>query len=376
MKVIAFYLPQFHEIPENNENWGAGFTEWVNVKKAKPLFEGHQQPVIPLNGNYYNLLDVDTLRWQADIANQYGVYGFCFYHYWIQGRKLLEKPIELFLENKDINIHFCISWANHSWTDSWKGSNRMLIAQTYGEEEDWDAHFDYFLPFFRDKRYILDDGRPLLLIFNPEDVTNLNQMLDHWEKRAKQAGFPGMAFAYQNYYFGMNRHRDDSRFAFGVEHQPAYAFCDYRGKATMAIRKYGYKFVSWLEKRLKTKLNVDAAQLELMDYDRLWECVLKRVPTDERRVPGGFTAWDNTPRKGNRGLVVQGASPDKFEKYMTWQIARTKEVYHKDMLFVAAWNEWAEGSMLEPDEQNGYGYLQAMKNALLANHEFPESSKG
>jgi hypothetical protein len=369
MKLIAFYLPQFHPIPENDEFWGDGFTEWVNVKNAKPLYEGHEQPIEPLNGNYYNLLDRDTLQWQADIANEYGVYGFCFYHYWIQGRKLLEKPIELFLSEKSINIKFCISWANHSWTDSWTGSKKMLISQTYGGKEDWEAHFQYLLPYFQDQRYIKTANKPLLLIFNPEDIPNLNQMLDYWQQRAKESGFEGLSVAYQNYYYGINRRYDKSRFDYGVEHQPAYAFYDYRSKAVMAVRQYGYKFLSFLERRLKIKINMNVTKLEKMDYDRLWECVLKRKPAEPNRIPGAFTNWDSTPRKGAHGLVVEGGSPQKFEYYLKQQIERAKNVYHKDMIFIAAWNEWAEGSMLEPDQKNGYGYLQALKNALKASGE-------
>ncbi len=233
MKIIAFYLPQFHTIPENDDFWGKGFTEWTNVRNAKPLYEGHHQPVVPLNNHYYDLSDVSTMEWQADIARKYGVYGFCIYHYWIEGRKLLEKPLEQLLEHPEIPMRYCISWANHHWTDSWAGTKKMLIAQTYGGKEDWDAHFDYFLPFFKDSRYITEDEKPLLLIFNPEDIPNRNAMMDYWQERAKKNGLKGISFAYQNYYFGIKKNRDDSRFDYGVEHQPAYAFYDYRGKAKM-----------------------------------------------------------------------------------------------------------------------------------------------
>lgn len=369
MKVIPFYLPQFHTIPENDTFWGEGFTEWTNVKKAVPLYEGHEQPVIPLNNNYYNLLDANVLRWQADLANQYGIYGFCIYHYWIEGRKLLEKPLEMLNRERDIPVKYCISWANHSWTDSWGGNNSVLIAQTYGKEEDWQAHFDYLLDFFRDERYITVEDKPLLLIFNPEDIPNLNQMLDYWQELAKEAGLKGIAFAYQNYYFGMKKKKDDSRFMFGVEHQPAYAFSDNRSSFYMIIRQYGYKFLSYLQRIMKLKINMDFTRLEIMDYDEVWKRILERCPTDTKRIPGAFTGWDNTPRKGEHGLVVKGGSPEKFEKYLTQQILRAKEVYNKDMLFIAAWNEWAEGSMIEPDEKNGYRYLEAIRNALKATGE-------
>lgn len=372
MKIIPFYLPQFHEIPENNEFWGEGFTEWTNVKNAKPQFEGHMQPNYPYNNNFYNLLDIDIMKWQAELAKKYGVYGMCIYHYWIEGRKLLEKPLENLLAHKEVDMKYCISWANHSWTDSWVGTRKTLIAQTYGGKEDWNNHFDYLLPFFQDERYITVDGKPMLLIFNPEDIPNLNDMLDYWQKRAKEAGLKGISFAYQNYYFGMKKNCDESRFDYGVEHQPAYAFADYRAGWVRYVREYGYKFLSFIQTKFHIKINMNKmTRLERMDYSKLWQCVIDRKPKNEKRIPGAFTNWDNTPRKGGNGLVVEGGSPELFEKYMTIQIERAKEVYHKDMLFVAAWNEWAEGSMLEPDSINGYGYLEALKNALEKNGEFP-----
>lgn len=147
MKVIAFYLPQFHNIPENNEWWGDGFTEWVNVMKAKPLFEGHVQPKVPLNNNYYDLLDDGVKIWQAETAKKYGIYGFCYYHYWFNGKLLLEKPMEQMLKNHKIDIPFCICWANEAWTKAWVNSTQTLIPQKYGNKDDWKKHFEYLLPF-------------------------------------------------------------------------------------------------------------------------------------------------------------------------------------------------------------------------------------
>ena len=177
MKIIAFYLPQFHNIPENDEWWGNGFTEWTNVKKAKPIFEGHQQPKVPLNNNYYNLLDDNVKVWQADLAKKYGVYGFCYYHYWFNGKMLLEKPMEQMLENKEVDIPFCISWANEPWTKAWVGDEKkMLIAQEYGQEEEWKEHFMYLLPFFKDERYIKKDGKPFFIFYRPDIViTHIDQ---------------------------------------------------------------------------------------------------------------------------------------------------------------------------------------------------------
>lgn len=373
MKIITFYLPQFHEIPENDEFWGKGFTEWVNVKKARPLFEGHMQPKVPLNNNYYNLLDTSVMKWQSECARKYGIYGFCFYHYWIEGRKLLEKPVELFLEEKSININYCLSWANHSWTDSWNNNEkRNLISQTYGGKKDWDNHFNYLLPFFKDERYIKIDNKPLFVIYMPEDIPNLNEMLDYWNEKAIENDFSGICFAYQYIYYDMDKKKDDSRFTYGIEFQPAYAIADSRGKLGATLRKNAYRILSFLQKKLNININLNnKTNFETMEYSKVWQCILNRNPNNSKKIPGAFSMWDNTPRKGKNGLVVTNASPKLFKEYLSQQIVRTREIYKKDMLFFAAWNEWAEGNYLEPDKENGYEYLNAIKEALEENGEFP-----
>ena len=198
MRIIAFYLPQFHDIPENDEWWGKGFTEWVNVKKAKPLFEGHAQPRVPLNNNYYNLLDDNIKIWQSEIAQKHGIYGFCYYHYWFNGKLLLEEPMEQMLKNKEITIPFCICWANEQWTKAWVGENKVLIAQKYGDKNEWAEHFYYLLPFLKDERYIYEKGKPLVVIYRPNIIPCLNEMLDYWVELAKKNGLNGITFAYQH----------------------------------------------------------------------------------------------------------------------------------------------------------------------------------
>ena len=223
MKVIALYLPQFHNIPENDEWWGDGFTEWTNVRKAVPYFEGHNQPEKPLNGNYYNLLDDNVKIWQADLAKKYGVYGFCYYHYWFNGKKLLEKPMEQMLANKSIDQHFCVCWANEPWTKAWVNETKVLIPQKYGREKEWKEHFDYLLPFFKDERYILHDGKPLMVIYRPQVIDCISEMITYWNKLAVEYGFKkGLCFAYQTY--GMEE-KGDSMFDYSIEFQPAYGWC-------------------------------------------------------------------------------------------------------------------------------------------------------
>lgn len=370
MKTIAFYLPQFHAIPENDEWWGKGFTEWVNVKKAKPLFEGHYQPRIPLGENYYNLLNPETLRWQTKIAKEYGLYGFCFYHYWFDGHMLLEKPMEMLLEDKTIDFPFCVCWANEHWTKAWVSKqDNILIAQRYGERKEWEEHFNYLLPFFKDERYIKTNEKPLVVIYRPDLIECLNDMLDCWQELAVKNGLGGLEFAYQQIQFDIQKDKDDSRFTYNIEYQPNYANYDLSHNEFAFLKKVK----RWLTPILqKIGINIEQVRpqgLIKRDYDEVWNAILNRTPSSEKSVPGAFVDWDNTPRKQEKGSAFLGVSPEKFEKYMTEQIHRTKEIYKKDMLFLFAWNEWAEGGYMEPDEKYGYGYLEALKKALEANNE-------
>lgn len=380
MKVIALYLPQFHEIPENKEWWGEGFTEWVNVKKAKPLYEGHVQPKIPLNHNYYDLSDERVQIWQAELAKKYGIYGFCYYHYWFNGKLLLQKPMENMLKNPKINLPFCICWANEAWTKAWTGEKKVIMPQYYGGRKEWEEHFEYMLPFFKDERYIKCDGKPLFVFYRPELIDCADDMIDCFQELAKNAGFPGLMIAYQHgdmdYYYP---DKDKSKYDLDIEFQPLYARADYAikqdsNRPVYAFVKRFYNKASLLVGRklgFEIKVRNKRENVLKFDYDKLWECIINKEVVDSKRVPGAFTAWDNTPRHGQRGHVFVGSSPEKFKSYMSALIKKTRDEYHKDMIFVFAWNEWAEGGYLEPDEENGYGYLEAIRDALEENNELP-----
>lgn len=275
MKVIAFYLPQFHSIPENDMMWGKGFTEWVNVKKSKPLFKGHYQPRKPLNDNYYNLLDDDIKKWQVNLAKEHGIYGFCFYHYWFNGKKLLEKPVEQFLNNSNLDISFCLSWANEAWSKAWVSkSDEVLYEQEYGNEKNWEEHFTYLLPFFKDKRYIKENNKPLFIIYRPELIDCLNEMLDYLDKRAKECGFSGIAFAYQHVNFYLKKNKDDSRFSYNIEYEPAYSMSELRkdNKTKTFLLKFG-KFVDKICMNLfnKTLSEFYLKKVRKFSYSELWE---------------------------------------------------------------------------------------------------------
>ena len=375
MKIITFYLPQFHDIPENDEWWGKGFTEWHNVKKARPLFEGHQQPRVPLNHNYYNLLDDETKIWQSELAQKYGIYGFCYYHYWFSGKLLLERPMEQMLRNKKITIPFCICWANEPWTKAWVGESKILIAQKYGGRDEWEAHFNYLLPFFKDERYIYENEKPLVVIYRPHIIPCLNEMLDCWDELARKNGLKGITFASQHIWD--NKEADDSRFTYHIESQPLFALKDINEGKYSFLKKMRNTVSNTLEqitgKNLR-QLGIGMLAGNRIEYDTVWEVIVNKTPESEKSIPGAFVEWDNTPRRGKGGKIFMDASPDKFRRYLSRQIDRAKMVYHKDMIFMFAWNEWCEGGYLEPDERYGYQYLEAVRDALAENDELPEHS--
>ena len=373
MKLIAFYLPQFHCIPENDEWWGKGFTEWTNVKKAEPLFLNHNQPRVPLNNNYYNLLNPSVLKWQVELANKYGLYGFCMYHYWFDGKMLLEKPVEMFLEDKSLNTHYCLCWANEHWTNAWAAQKpRVLIEQKYGEKKEWKQHFDYFLKHFKDDRYIKNNGKPLLVIYRPELIDCLREMLNYWEELAIENGFNGIDFAYQHVSYTLSSNCDESLFSYAIEYHPncAQTFMDV--KKNENIKKIKKSIVLFCEDKLHIdlrELKKKLKPLKHFDYDKVWDFIINMKPRNNKCIPGAFVDWDNTPRRKKAGFVCDGATPIKFKEYLKKQIVHARNEYKKDMMFIFSWNEWAEGGYLEPDLKNEFGYLNAIYEALQETRE-------
>ena len=355
MKVMCMYLPQYHTFKENDEWWGEGYTEWTAVKRAKPLFKGHVQPRVPLNSRYYDLVKegVETWKWQAELARQYGICGFSVYQYWFKGHQLMEKPLEILLEHSEIDINYCITWANESFTRTWYGlSEQILMKQEYGNEEDWRKHFEYLLRFFNDKRYIKIDNRPMLQIYRTFDIEKLADMRACFDKWAKEAGYDGIYLvsgktasviddrtelidAY--YYFepGYTLKHDFSRF-----NELKYN-CSVAVNSTLnKLRK---------NKCLERSINANS----------IMNGIMKREYADNE-FPGLIPDWDNTPRRDYKGLVYRGTSPELFEKAL--RVLKGKlDNRDRDYVFINAFNEWGEGAMLEPDEYRKYAYLEAIK---------------
>lgn len=377
--MIAFYLPQFHTFPENDEWWGKGFTEWTNVKKTEKMFGWQYQPRKPYQDNYYDL-DKDfeaTMRWQIQIAKDHGIEGFCFYHYWFEnGKKLMERPVENFLKDKTLDIPFCLSWANEPWTRAWDGkSKQVIMPQEYGDMPEWILHFEYLLDFFNDDRYIKIDGKPMILIYRIELIDKIDEMLQLWSELAKKAGFDGLYVVSQGSVYGTTKNRSKYINSY-VLYEPGYTqaeFSFFRGNVLKKIKLSPNLWLTLTMQKIKIRcaklLHNNNARMNTMilDYDTFWKRILNREYTDEM-LPGAFVDWDNSPRRGKKGArIFKGSSPEKFGEYMRLLVEKVNKESKRDIIFMDAWNEWAEGTYLEPDDKYGYQYLEALKNALSQN---------
>lgn len=351
MKLFCFYLPQFHTIPENDEWWGRGFTEWTNVKKAKPLSKNHVQPKHPLNGNYYNLLEKSTVEWQTGLMNDYDVDGMIYYHYYFKGRLLLEKPAENLLKWTDIDQPFFFCWANHTWYRSWEGSKEVLIKQIYGDKADWEKHFQYLLPFFSDRRYEKKENKPLFMVFHP-DFDEKKEMFLYFDKRCRDEGFAGICLietfwgerGYGRWKKALDAARRDS---FPV--RQSFYLREYVNSSRL-LANTPHDLPLRIKNKLKRSL-LHKNVLHTVSADQLYEMIIQREPVAKDLIHGLFFEWDNTPRHGYRGSVVTPPAKKKFMELMN-------HLRNEEYIFINAWNEWAEGMIMEPTEETGYRYLE------------------
>lgn len=352
MKLISFYLPQFHEIVENNNAWGKGFTEWTNVRKSKPLFWGHSQPRIPLHENYYNLLDDGVMEWQTNLAKKAGIYGFCFYHYWFEGRLVLEKPVERLRRNRNIDFHYCFAWANESWTKTWHGAGgekEILIAQTYGAEEEWENHYCYFRDYFLDKRYIKKENKPVLLLYRVRNIPRFNDMIKYWNERSKADGFEGIFIISMN---NCREHVEQSIWINGiVDFEPNRTKSEKMEKNIIDIQPIKRRTILW-----------NKLAMRIISYNKLNKQMVKNKHV-QNHFRTAFVDYDDSPRRGERATIIAGASPSKFGRYLKKMVEKSISEGN-EFLFINAWNEWGEGNYLEPDVKNGYRYLRQIQNCM------------
>jgi len=357
-KLLAFVLPQFHRIPENDAWWGEGFTEWTNVRKARPCFPGHLQPRIPAGQRYYDLLDPAVQDWQAQLARDHGVHGFCYYHYWFSGKQLLERPVELLLRRGQPDIPFCLCWANEPWTRAWDGGDQeVLMAQAYGDEQDWTRHFEYLLQAFRDPRYIRVDGKPMFLIYRSSSIDVCEPMIALWRRLAERAGLPGLHIVSMLTAFPMDQRT--ATFDAFAEFEPMYTFT-HRRPYLLRKRERWIRQLTKLGRRMFGRVTRPP---ESYDYASLWHAIGKRK-LPERTYPGAFVDWDNSPRRGlDRSMIMRNFSRRAFESGIRAQLRKAKAA-NAEFVFINAWNEWAEGAYLEPDEARGMFFLETIRAAF------------
>jgi len=381
-RVIAFYLPQFHPIAENDQVWGKGFTEWVSVAQAKPLFRGHYQPKIPADLGFYDLRLPETREQQAQLAREAGIEGFCYWHYWLgNGKQLLQRPFEEVLHTGKPDFPFCLAWANHDWTTkTWQrgkgkmASQTMIAKQEYPGDTDYIAHFQYLLPAFKDKRYITVDDKPLFLIYDAYNFQDVTHFMELWRQLATENGLKGIYFvAVTNNTSTILRKPDGSilRTMPNVE-SSAEVLNNLLALGFDGINSFG-----------KSR----GEMLYIGKYRRVWQKAIRSVfhfissvrfdypktvkhffaPEDkwDNVFPSIMPQWDRSPRAGNYDGIYIHATPENFQTHIKQALEHInhKEDEHK-ILFLRSWNEWGEGNYVEPDMKYGHGFLDALKNCL------------
>ncbi|MBP6057754.1 MAG: glycoside hydrolase family 99-like domain-containing protein [Nitrosomonas sp.] len=342
-RLIAFYLTQFHPTPENDAWWGKGFTEWTNVTKAKPLFESHYQPHLPSDFGFYDLRVRETRRDQISMAKHYGIDGFCYHYYWFSGKRILNLPLDDMLADPESNMPFCLCWANENWTRRWDAADHeVLIAQKYLPEDDLNF-IQSLIPFFNDKRYIRVDDKPFLIVYRPQHLPNARKTLNVWREYCQSIGLGEIhlcaALTHGN--------EDYAQFGFdsGIEFPPHNLK---HGNVNNAVNFF------------------EAFQGNVMQYATIAQSYIDRIyGTSTTRVfKTVFPSWDNTARTHSRALVVLNGTPENYEYWLSSTIDIAQRSNNGDQLvFINAWNEWAEGCHLEPDRLFGHGFLRATLSA-------------
>jgi len=346
VRLIAFYLPQFHPISENDAWWGKGFTEWTSVTKAIPRFAGHYQPRLPGELGFYDLTQADTLRRQAELSRRYGIAGFCFHHYWFSGKRLLDQPIELLLSHPDIDMPFCINWANESWTRRWDGHEKsILLAQKHSPEDDI-AFARSLEPLFRDRRYIRVKGRPLLMLYRPGILPDAAATVARWREHFTEAGLG------DPYIVMAQAFNDGDPRKYGMD--AAVGFPPFWAGGNLP--------------KLQGLTLLDARYRgEVAYYDTMAAATIEGYTANHRVFPGVCPSWDNEARKPARGTCFTRSTPKKYGRWLhaACDSAMCAFPPEERCVFINAWNEWAEGAYLEPDRHFGYAYLAETARVLI-----------
>ncbi|MEM9884527.1 MAG: glycoside hydrolase family 99-like domain-containing protein [Bacteroidota bacterium] len=353
LRALAHYLPQFHPIPENDQWWGKGFTEWTNVTKCTPRFAGHYQPHLPTDMGFYDLRLEATRVAQAELAKAYGIHGFCYYHFWFDGKTLLEQPAEDLLASGKPDFPFCFCWANENWTRRWDGQDReVLMQQRYSETDDV-RHIEYLLPFFQDKRYIKVDGKAVFLVYRTEEIPEIEQRAATWRKTAQQYGMELYLIRVESFQAGVRP--ESIGFDAALEFQPNWKKqlpIIRKNILVRALHKFGIKESVYSKNKI----------IEYADFVSL---MLEKETIDYKRFPCITPMWDNSARREKGALIIRNSTPEFYQKWLEKIIGRFEAPSpEENFIFINAWNEWAEGNHLEPCRKYGRGYLEATKAAF------------
>lgn len=366
LKLICYYLPQFHPTEYNDEWWGKGFTEWTNVAKSKPRFKGHHQPQIPSDLGFYDLRLEDTRIAQAELAKEHGIFGFCYFHYWFSGRMLLDTPLNEMLKSGKPDFPFCLCWANEKWTKAWEAHEKEVLVRQEYSEQDRIAHIKWLCGVFKDSRYIRIDNKPLLLIYRVDEIPDLKDRLCDWRRIAKEHGFEDLYICFVRNYENkpiqeiLNMGLDAM-----AEHQPSdesFPIRSFTSLLKLAINKSINKFVPFF--RLENRFRL-LSENRIFNYSKFADKVINAEhPKEFIKFPCVFPSWDNSARK-RKAVIIQN---DDSAKYAQWLESSCNKVagYQKSeqIVFINAWNEWAEGCHLEPDLRNGRKFLEATKTVV------------
>lgn len=356
VRVVAIYLPQYHPIIENDEWWGKGFTEWRNVAKSKPRFPLHYQPHLPSDLGFYDLRLSEVRNEQARMAKEYGISGFCYYHYWFNGKLILEKPIQKILELKEPDFPFMLCWANESWSRTWDGNEKKMLMQQKYSDEDSVNHINYLIDYFKDPRYIKVQGKPVFCIYNSVDIPNIDNTIKIWRFEAKKHGLELYICRFEAKGFTGEMYMNDN-FDASVEFQPDFS-----------LLQKGFNLSNLINQLSRRFFGRNAMPL-ITSYKKLVRLSLQKTKPNFKRYPGITPSWDNSARRRD-SLIYFGSTPILFKNWF-------KVVYSdfspfsddENFIFINAWNEWAEGCHLEPDMKYGLQYLKAVRDIVEGGDE-------
>ncbi len=378
LRTIAIYLPQFHPIKENDVWWGKGFTEWTNVAKAKPLFRGHYQPHLPADLGYYDLRLSETREQQARLAKQYGIEGFCYYHYWFNGRRILERPFTEVFESGKPDFPFMLCWANENWSRNWDGGNKeILIEQVYSEADDR-LHIQSLIPYFKDQRYIKVDGKPVFAVYRSSAILNMEATIKTWREEAKKYGLELYICRFESCLEGGKEYLD-AGFDAAIDFQPwGRDMNEYKEmivqkkmmQSSQRLKRFFYrnivkKFSEQAYKNYKATVHQKIIRNNIFDHSEYLNYLISKPVAGYKVFPGATPIWDNTARQTQHPGIALNANPALYKLWLQ-HIVKTFQPFSKEenFVFINAWNEWAEGCHLEPCQKWGKQFLEVTKEVL------------